>query len=140
MSSILKCNRIVGSIYPYFLNFATLFASHLSSIFTLFFSKSLVKLLLHNGRSSILTQILLFHQLFHCHKCSCGQEFIINWFVSGYSSAAIFLFPLVLDWYSIGQLWLLDFSIFSEQLDCQKKSRFLVSICPFFHRQNLLLF
>src|SRR6266536_1518224 len=68
MPSILECNRIVGSVYPYSLNFATLFASHLSSILALFFSKSLVKLLLHDGRSSILTQVLLFHQLFHCQK------------------------------------------------------------------------
>src|SRR6266498_4344639 len=70
MPSILECNRIVGCVYPYSLNFATLFASHLSSILALFFSKSLVKLLLHDGQSSILTQVLLFHQLFHCHKCS----------------------------------------------------------------------
>src|SRR6266498_4891988 len=60
MSSILECNRIVGSVYPYSLNFTTLFASHLSSILTLFFLKSLVKLLFHDGRSSILTQVLLF--------------------------------------------------------------------------------
>src|SRR6266536_6037339 len=73
MPSILECNRIVGSVYPYSLNFAILFTSHLSSILALFFSKSLVKLLLHDGRSSILTQVLLFHQLFHCHKCSYGQ-------------------------------------------------------------------
>ena len=123
-----------------FLNFAILFASHLSSILSLFFSKNLVKLLLHDKRFSILNQVLLFHQLFYCYKCSCGQESIVNWFIFGYSSAAIFLFPLVLDWYSIGQLWFLDFSVFSEQLDCQKKSRFFVSIYPFFHRQNLLLF
>ncbi len=132
MPSILECNRIVGSVYPYFLNFTTLFTSHLSSILALFFLKSLVKLLLHNKRSLILNQVLLFHQLFHCHKCSYGQKSIVNWFTSGHSSVTIFLFPFVLDWYSIGQLWLLDFSVFSEQLNYQKKSRFLVSICPFF--------
>src|SRR6266511_6226048 len=66
MSSILECNRIVGSVYFYSLNFTTLFTSHLSSILALFFLKNLVKLLLHNERSSILIQILLFHQLFHC--------------------------------------------------------------------------
>src|SRR6266536_584810 len=104
MPSILECNRIVDSVYPYSLNFTILFTSHLSSILTLFFLKSLVKLLFYDRRSSILTQILLFHQLFHCHKCSCGQEPIANSFISGYSSAAIFLFPLVLNWYSIGQL------------------------------------
>src|SRR6266536_237382 len=60
MPSILECNRIVGSVYPCSLNFATLFASHLSSILALFFSKSLVKLLLHDGWSSILTQVLFF--------------------------------------------------------------------------------
>src|SRR6266498_2563537 len=104
MPSILECNRIINSVYPYSLNFATLFASHLSSIFALFFLKSSVKLLLHNERSSILNQVLLFHQLFHCHKCSYGQKPIANSFTSDYSSAAIFLFPLVLDWYSIDQL------------------------------------
>src|SRR6266498_3701938 len=60
MPSILECNRIVGSVYPYSLNFVILFASHLSSILALFFSKSLVKLLLHDGWSSILTQVLFF--------------------------------------------------------------------------------
>src|SRR6266498_5141005 len=104
MPSILEYNQIISSVYPYSLNFTILFANHLNSILTLFFSKNLVKLLLHNGRSSILTQILLFHQLFHCHKCSYGQKPIANWFTSDYSSAAIFLFPLVLDWYSIDQL------------------------------------
>src|SRR6266511_288094 len=83
MPSILECNRIINSVYPYSLNFTTLFASHLSSILALFFSKSLVKLLLHDKRSSILTQVLLFRQLFHCHKCSCGQGLriarILNW-------------------------------------------------------------
>src|SRR6266536_6620055 len=106
MPSILECNRIVGSVYPYSLNFATLFANHLSSIVALFFSKSLVKLLLHDGRFSTLTQVLLFYQLFHCYKCSCGQESIANCFASGYSSAAIFLFSFVFDWYGIGQLLL----------------------------------
>src|SRR6266511_6090028 len=77
MPSILECNRIVGSIYPYSLNFATLFTSHLSGILALFFSKSLVKLLLHDKRSSILNQVLLFHQLFHYHKCSYGQ---VGWY------------------------------------------------------------
>src|SRR6266536_5308145 len=104
MSSILECNRIISSVYPYSLNFAIFFVNHLSSILTLFFLKSLVKLLFYDGRSSTLTQVLLFHQLFHCHKCSCGQEPIANCFASGHSSVAIFLFPLVLDWYSIGQL------------------------------------
>src|SRR6266498_4335802 len=104
MSFILVCSRIISNIYHYFLNFVIFFTSHLSSILTLFFLKSLVKLLFYDRRSSILTQILLFHQLFHCHKCSCGQEPIANSFISGYSSAAIFLFPLVLNWYSIGQL------------------------------------
>src|SRR6266536_3545277 len=60
MRSILKYNRIISSIYPYSLNFTTLFTSHLSNILTLFFLKSLVKLLFHDGRSSILTQVLLF--------------------------------------------------------------------------------
>ncbi len=140
MSSTLECNRIVGSVYPYSLNFTTLFTSHLSSILTFFFPKNLVKLLLYDGRSSILTQVLLFHQFFYCHKCSYNQEFIANWFASGYSSAAIFLFPLVLDWYSIGQLWFLDFSVFSEQFNYQKKSRFLVSICPFFFINKIYCF
>src|SRR6266511_2777813 len=99
MSSILECNRIIGSVYPYSLNFTTLFTSYLSSILTLFFLKNLVKLLLYDGRSSILTQILFFHQLFHCHKCSYSQKPIINLFTFGYSSTAIFLFPLVLNWY-----------------------------------------
>src|SRR6266498_4068567 len=71
-----ECNRIIGSIYSYSLNFATLFVSHLSSILALFFLKSLVKLLLHDERSSILTQVLLFHQVFHCYKCSYSQKFI----------------------------------------------------------------
>ncbi len=140
MFSILECNRIAGSAFFYFLNFVILFISYLSSILSLFFSKSLVKLLLYNKRFLILSQLLLFHRFFNCHRCSYGQEPIVNWFVSGYFSVTIFLFPFVLDWCSIGQLWFLDFSVFSEQLDCQKKSRFLVSICPFFHRQNLLLF
>src|SRR6266498_3978014 len=74
MPSILECNRIINNIYPYSLNFTTLFTSHLSSILALFFSKNLVKLLLHDKRSSILTQILLFHQLFHYHKYSYSQE------------------------------------------------------------------
>src|SRR6266536_4465958 len=104
MPSILECNRIVDSIYPYSLNFATLFANHPNSNLALFFLKSLVKLLLHNKRSSILNQVLPFHQLFHCHKCSYGQKPITNEFTSGHSSATIFLFPFVLDWYSIGQL------------------------------------
>src|SRR6266536_1545619 len=66
MPSTLEYSRIIGSVYPCSLNFTTLFASHLSSILALFFSKSLVKLLLRDERSSILTQVLLFHQLFHC--------------------------------------------------------------------------
>src|SRR6266498_431719 len=96
MLSILECNQIISNIYPYSLNFITLFASHLSSILALFFSKSLMKLLLHDKRSSILTQVLPFHQLFHCHKCSYGQKPITNEFTSDHSSAAIFLFPFVL--------------------------------------------
>src|SRR6266511_5060596 len=66
MPSTLEYSRIISSIYPYSLNFATLFTSHLSSILTLFFLKSSVKLLLRDERSSILNQVLLFHQLFHC--------------------------------------------------------------------------
>ena len=134
--SILECNRIVDSVYLYSWNFATLFISHLSSILALFFLKSLLKLLLHNERFSILNQVLLFYQLFHCYRYSYGQESIANWFASGHSSATIFLSPFVFDWYSIDQLWLLDFSVFSEQLDSQKKSRFLVSINPFSHRRR----
>ncbi len=136
----MEYNRIIDSVYPYFLNFTTLFASHLSSILAFFFLKSLMKLLLRDERFSILNQILLFHQLFHCHKRLYNQESIANWFTSNHSSATIFLSPFVFDWYSINQLWLLDFSIFSEQLNYQKKSRFLVSINPFSHKQNLLPF
>src|SRR6266511_2845718 len=104
MFSILEFNRIVSSIYPYSLNFVTLFASHLSSILVLFFFKSLVKLLLRDERSLILNQVLLFYPLFHCYKSSYGQEFILNLFVSGYSFITIFLSPFVFDWYSIDQL------------------------------------
>src|SRR6266536_1902059 len=64
MLSILECNRIINSIYPYSLNFTTLFTSHLSSILALFFSKSLMELLLHDERSSILNQVLLFISFF----------------------------------------------------------------------------
>src|SRR6266511_5902534 len=64
MSSTLEYNRIVGSVYPYSLNFATLFASHLSSILTLFFLKSLVKLLLHDERSLILNKFYFFISFF----------------------------------------------------------------------------
>jgi len=41
MFFILECNRIVGSIYPYSLNFVIFFVSYLSSILTLFFFKKL---------------------------------------------------------------------------------------------------
>src|SRR6266498_5397862 len=95
MPSTLECSRIVGSVYPYSLNFATLFASHLSSILALFFLKSSVKLLLRDERFSILNQILLFHQLFHYYKRSYGQKPIINLFAFDHSSAIIFLSPFV---------------------------------------------
>ena len=62
--SILECNRIIDNVYPYSLNFATLFASHLNSILTLFFLKSLVKLLLHDERSLILNKFYFFISFF----------------------------------------------------------------------------
>src|SRR6266498_4188759 len=68
-SSTEECNRIVDRVYLYSWNFATLFASHLSSILALFFLKSLVKLLLHDERFLILNPVLPFHRLFHYYKC-----------------------------------------------------------------------
>src|SRR6266536_3458104 len=106
MPSILECDRIVGSVYPYSLNFATLFASHLSSILALFFLKSLVKLLLHDERSSILNQVLLFHQLFHCHKCSYGQGSLPLLLYSSSFLSLFFSLPLLLSLSSPPSLFL----------------------------------
>src|SRR6266536_807307 len=118
MSSTLEYNRIVGSVYPYSLNFATLFASHLSSILTLFFFISFfITINIHMTKNPLqidLHLIILLPQFFYSRSCLIGI-ILTN---SDFST----------------------FQSFQSSLTIRKKSRFLVSICPFFHRQNLLLF
>src|SRR6266498_1142392 len=103
MFPILGCNRIVDSVYFYFLNLIFLYASPLSSILSLFLLESLVKLLLRDERFSILNQFLLFHQLFRFHKYSCGLEPIADGFAYNYFFTIMFLFPFVFDWCGINQ-------------------------------------